>query len=89
MGSNPLAGVPSVGVGGSGPGSGLYHYVMPQVGFVFLLALAVLAVWYFLLHKQTMIVKLFFSALFVGVLALDPKAIGSLISWVAGLVAQL
>jgi hypothetical protein len=89
MGSNPLASVPSVGVGGSGPGSGLYHYAMPQLGLIFLFGLAFLAVVYFILHKQTMIIKLLVSALIVGVMVFDPQALGNLISWFAGLVAQL
>jgi hypothetical protein len=89
MGSNPLAGVPSVGIGGSGPGSGLFHYVMPQLGFVFLVFVAFYAVTHFILQKQTAMVKLFISACIVGVLVFNVQSIGPLISWFAGLVQQL
>ncbi len=89
MGSNPLSGVPSVGVGGSGPGSGLYNYVMPQVAFVFLLFLAILATWYFITHKHTKLVSLVVVAVIVGVMVIDPKAFGPLIGWLSGLFQQL
>jgi hypothetical protein len=89
MGGNPLSSVPSVGVGGSGPGSGLYHYVMPQVAFVFLLFLAILATWYFITHKHTKLISLVVVAVIVGVMVIDPKALGPLISWFAGLFQQL
>jgi hypothetical protein len=89
MGGNPLSSVPSAGVGGSGPGAGLYHYVMPQVAFVFLLVLAILAVWYFIRHQHTKLISLVVVAVMVGVMVLEPKALGPLISWFAGLFQQL
>ena len=89
MGSNPLASVPSVGLGSSGPGSGFFHYVMPELGFVFLTFVAGYAIWHFILQRQTHLVKLFITSIIVGVLVFDVKAIGNLISWFAGLVANL
>ncbi len=87
--SNPLAGVPSVGLSGSGPGSGMFDYVMPQLGFVLLLFVAFYAVTHFIFQQQTRMVKMFISACLAGVLVFDVKEIGPLINWFAGLAAHL
>ena len=81
--SNPLSSVPSVGVGGSGPGAGVYNYVMPQVGYIFLAGIAVMVVYYWLRHQHTKLIAALVTGSFVGVVAIEPKAVGPIISWFA------
>ena len=87
--SNPLSSVPSVGVGGSGPGAGVYNYVMPQVGYIFLAGIAVMVVYYWLRHQHTKLIAALVTGFFVGVVAIEPKAVGPIINWFAGLFQSL
>ncbi|QQE79533.1 hypothetical protein [Alicyclobacillus sp. SO9] len=88
--SNPLSGIskPSVS-SSSGPGAGMYQYLMPQIVPIFLLALGAMAVWYFVRHQHTKLVTLVITATIVLVILTEPTALGTFVSWVGGLFKQL
>jgi mannose/fructose/N-acetylgalactosamine-specific phosphotransferase system component IID len=88
--TNPLQGLtpPSSGAS-SGPGVALYQQIQPQLVPIFVLILGVIAVWYLLRHQHTKLVSWIIGGIIVGVLVLEPTALGGMIDWVGSLFKAL